>query len=60
MKYLTERVSYLRGLMDGLGINESTNEGKVLVNVIDILDDIIDEISDLNLSLIVRFVIPTL
>lgn len=50
MNYLLERVSYLRGLMDGLGISESTNEGKVLVNVVDILDDIVDEISELNTS----------
>lgn len=45
-----ERVAYLKGLMDGLGINDSTNEGKVLVNIVDILDDIVDEIEELNVS----------
>lgn len=45
-----ERVAYLRGLMDGLGINDSTNEGKILINVIDIIDDIVDEITELSTS----------
>lgn len=48
MNYLIERVAYLKGLMDGLGINDSTNEGKILVNIVDILDDIVDEIIELH------------
>lgn len=50
MNYLNERVSYLRGLTEGLGINEQTNEGKILVNIIDILDDIVETVSELETS----------
>ena len=41
-------MAYLKGLMDGLGIDDSTKEGKVLVNIVDVLDDIIDEITELH------------
>jgi len=50
MNYLSERVSYLRGLAEGLGIKDDTKEGKVLTNMIDILDDIVDAISELEAS----------
>jgi DNA-directed RNA polymerase subunit delta len=48
LNYLIERVAYLKGLMDGLGIDDSTNEGKILINIIDVLDDIVDEIAELH------------
>jgi len=48
LNYLIERVAYLKGLMDGLGINDSTKEGRVLVNIVDILDDIVSEIIELH------------
>jgi len=51
MDYLNEKVAYLRGLAEGLGITESdTNEGKILTNIIDILDDIVDAIAELEAS----------
>ena len=33
MSNLTDRVSYLMGLAEGLNLNDSTTEGKVLVKV---------------------------
>ena len=39
MKYLREKVSYLKGLADGLPLDENTNEGKVLRAIIEVLDD---------------------
>lgn len=48
MEYLTERVAYLKGLMDGLKIDDSTNEGKVLIELVDVLNDMVYEIVDLN------------
>lgn len=45
---ITEKVAYLRGLMEGLGIDSSTKEGKVLASVVDILDDIAVSVSDLE------------
>lgn len=50
MDYLLEKVAYLKGLMDGLEIDDRTNEGKILVNIVDILHDIVHEIDDLNAS----------
>ena len=49
MGYLSERVSYLRGLADGLNISDDTNEGKLLKVIIDVLDDVaisIEEVED--------------
>ena len=49
MGYLSERVSYLQGLADGLKLDEGTNEGKLLKAIIDVLDDMaisIEEIED--------------
>lgn len=46
---LSEKVSYLKGLMDGLSIDESTKEGKILKIMADILDEMaltIEDISD--------------
>ena len=36
---LTEKVAYLKGLMEGLNINKETAEGKVLLAMADILED---------------------
>ena len=49
MGYLSERVSYLRGLADGLEISDDTKEGKLLKVIIDVLDDIaisVEEVED--------------
>lgn len=45
---LTEKVAYLKGLMEGLGLDDSTKEGKVLAVVVDILDDMALTISDVE------------
>ena len=37
---IRERVSYLKGLADGMQISEATNEGKLLRAIIEVLDDI--------------------
>lgn len=45
---LTERVSYLKGLIDGLDISESTKEGKVIALMADVLQDIALGVEDLQ------------
>lgn len=45
---LTEKISYIKGLMEGLGINDSSNEGKVLLAMRDLLEDLCDTVSDLD------------
>ncbi|HHV98075.1 MAG TPA: hypothetical protein GXX36_00640 [Clostridiaceae bacterium] len=48
MSYLNERVSYLKGLAEGMQISDSTNEGKLLKAIIDVLDDIALTIDDIE------------
>jgi len=45
---LGEKVSYLKGLIDGLDINESTKEGKVIARIADILQDMALDIEDMQ------------
>lgn len=44
---LSDKVSYLRGLMDGLGIDESTKEGKILKLMTEILDEMAVTVEDI-------------
>lgn len=48
MEFLYEKVAYLKGLADGLEIEESTKEGRLLVKVIETLEDFADAIVELN------------
>ncbi|AFS78381.1 hypothetical protein Curi_c13710 [Gottschalkia acidurici 9a] len=50
MEYLYEKVSYLRGLAEGLDIEEDSNEGKLLLHIIDTLEDFADAIVDLGVA----------
>ena len=45
---LTEKVAYLKGLAEGLGIEDTTKEGKVLNAIIDLLEDITEEICEIE------------
>ena len=41
-----EKVAYLKGLCEGLSLGENTPEGKVLLKIVDILDDMANDIED--------------
>ncbi len=45
---LSEKVSYLNGLMDGLDINDSTKEGKVLLQMAEILQEVALSVEDIE------------
>ena len=45
---VAEKVAYLKGLAEGLGIDANEKEGKILNAVIDILEDVALEIEDLS------------
>lgn len=45
MNYLHEKISYIKGLSDGLNINETSKEGKVLVKIVDVLEELVEEIA---------------
>ena len=44
---ILEKVAYVKGLAEGLGLDTKTKEGKLLTVMIDILDDIALELQDL-------------
>ncbi len=48
MGYLAERVSYLKGLADGMKLGDDTNEARLLKAMIDLLDDISISVEDLE------------
>lgn len=45
---ITERVAFLKGLIEGLGVNEDTKEGKIIKVMADILEDMSLAISDFD------------
>lgn len=46
--YLSERVAYLKGLADGLGIKEESAEDKLILKIIDVLQDISDAVDEVQ------------
>ena len=48
MNYLREKVAYLKGLAEGIQLDNSKNEGKLLKAVIDVLDDIAMAVDDME------------
>lgn len=50
MTYLSEKVSYLKGLAEGLGINDDSKEHKIIRAIIDTLEEFADAFSELDAS----------
>ncbi len=48
MKSLTEKLAYIQGLCEGLELDGETKEGKVLLAMVDLLDDLTDTVSQLD------------
>lgn len=46
MEYLLKRISYLQGLCDGYDLDTTTNEGKIISELVGILSDVIDEMRE--------------
>ena len=45
---ISERISYVKGLADGMKLDTESNEGKIISAIIDILGDISEEIDAIN------------
>ena len=45
---ILEKVAYLRGLSEGLGIDDSSKEGRMLKAIVDVLDDLALTVTDLE------------
>lgn len=48
MSYFTEKAAYLKGLAEGLEIDDSTKEGKLLNAMLDVITDMADELEMLD------------
>ncbi len=48
MSFIKERVAYLKGLAEGMQISDTTNEGKLLKAIIDVLDDVALAVDDIE------------
>ena len=45
---ICEKIAYIKGLTEGLSLDDSTKEGKILNAIIDLLGDITEEICDIE------------
>lgn len=45
---ITEKTAYLKGLLEGMEIDQSTKEGKLLAAIVETLDDIALSVADLD------------
>lgn len=45
---ITEKVAYLKGLIEGMEIEEATKEGKILKAIMDVLSDVALSVEDLE------------
>lgn len=43
MTNIREKVAYLQGLTKGLNVSDASSEGKLLLNIVDVLGDMADE-----------------
>ena len=46
MEYLMQKVSYLKGLTEGLGIEDTSKEGKLLLHIVDTLEEFADVLDE--------------
>ena len=45
---LSEKSAYLKGLMEGMKLDTETNEGKLISEIISMLQDVAENVSDLE------------
>ena len=48
MNYLYEKVSYLRGMAEGMEVSESSKEGKLMLNILDLLEEFADVLGEVR------------
>lgn len=48
---ICEKVSYVKGLAEGMKLDGSTNEGKVLLAILDVLNDIAYQLEEMDADL---------
>lgn len=48
MNSINDRVAYLKGLAEGMQISDETNEGKLFLKALDVLEQMADELTELR------------
>ncbi len=48
MRDITERVSYLQGLSEGLNISEGSPQGKIITGILSVLEELSETVTDLQ------------
>ena len=48
MSNINDRVAYLKGLAEGMKLSDETNEGKLLLKVLDVLEEMAEELTALR------------
>ena len=48
MSNINDRVAYLKGLAEGMKLSDETNEGKLLLKMLDVLESMAEEITTLR------------
>lgn len=51
MKEISEKVSYLQGLSEGLNVNEKSPQGKIMNGILAVLSEVADEMGDIQLEI---------
>ena len=45
---ISEKAAYLKGLMDGMNLDTTTNEGKMISAIVDLLGDVTQRLADVE------------
>ncbi|MFT8887491.1 MAG: CD1247 N-terminal domain-containing protein [Ethanoligenens sp.] len=45
---VTEKVAYLKGLVEGLGVDETSKEGRIIKAIVEVLDDVALTVSEVE------------
>lgn len=48
MREISEKISYLQGLCEGMNIGENTSQGKIILGILTVLDDLAMEVRELR------------
>lgn len=48
MREISEKISYLQGLCEGMNIGENTSQGKIILGILAVLDDLATEARELR------------
>ena len=48
---LVKKAAYIKGLAEGLGVDESTNEGKIIKLLIEAVEELADAVEDLEIAM---------